>query len=83
MQLIKKKHDDPKSVSLMKKYFKMGINYDREFLKYKLEKMNEKEIKGLENNFDKNIKQLMQKMELDDETIIVGDISYNISVKLF
>ena len=64
----------------MKKYFKLGINYDREFLKYKIEKRVGKDNKELDKNFDNNIKKIILGIKNQDDNIIVGDVSYNISV---
>ncbi len=84
LQLIKKNKDNPKSVSLIKKYFKLGINYDREFLKYKIEKLSGKDYnKDLDKNFDHNIKQTLSNINIQDDNIIVGDVSYNLSVMFF
>jgi hypothetical protein len=71
------------SISQLKNYFQMGINYDREFLEYKLGKFAKNDIKKLEKNFDDEIKPLIEKYDLEEKEIISGDVSYNIAVILF
>ncbi len=68
------------SVSQLKNYFQMGINYDREFLEYKLKKIAKNDFKNLDKDFDEEIKTLIEKYDLEEKEIISGDVSYNIAV---
>jgi hypothetical protein len=68
----------------LKNYFLTGINYDREFLEYKLKKYGKERFHGLlEKNCDNDIKNYIKKFELEEKEIITGDISYNIAVNYF
>lgn len=69
-----------RSITNLKNYFQIGINYDREFLEYKLEKITNQNYKNLDFNFDNEIKSHVKKFELEENEIIYGDVSYNISV---
>jgi hypothetical protein len=75
-----KKAKDQKEISLLKKYMKLGVNYDREFLKYKIEKLKNKNYAGLDENFDMIIKDTLINIPKEENQLIVGDKSYNISV---
>jgi hypothetical protein len=80
---LMKKNKSGKNVSLLKKYMKLGINYDREFIKYKLEKLNGQDYSDLNHNFDMIIKDTIMNIPKEDNQIMVGDVSYNISVSIF
>ena len=64
----------------MKSYFQIGINYDREFMKYKIEKMTNTSYKNLEKNFDEDFKGIFDKLTGVENAIIGGDVSFNIAV---
>jgi hypothetical protein len=73
------KIDTKKSENLLN-YYQIGINYDREFIKYKLEKLNKMNLNNLDNNFDEEVKICLEKFSLEEDSILVGDKSYNIAV---
>jgi hypothetical protein len=73
---------DPNKSENLVNFYQIGINYDREFIKYKLEKLTKTNLKKLENNFDEEIKLHLDRFGLEEDSIIVGDKSYNIAVHI-
>lgn len=65
----------------LQEYFQNGINYDREFIKYKLEKLGNQEIYLLDKGYDENIYSVMENDKHTDKPLLEGETSYNIAVK--
>jgi hypothetical protein len=74
-------YDNTSDISALKNFYQAGINYDREFLKYRLEKLTGVENKNLDLNFDSEMKLNMDKFQIQDDSILEGDVSYNIAVR--
>lgn len=67
----------------MKLFFQNSIFYDKEFLKYKCEKIYQIDTKDSEKEFDSFVKKIMLSSDQYENPIIEGDISYNLAVIFF
>jgi hypothetical protein len=72
-----------KSIKNLKNYFFNGINHDREFLEFKMDSIVVNTNEKAYINFDSEMKMLINKTEYEEEPIIKGDVSYNISVSIY
>lgn len=87
MQFKKSQNSDLQPTSnemiFLNLFFQNSIFYDREFLKYKCEKIHELVLKEDDSEFDSKIKRILISTDKYENPIIEGDISYNLAVNNF